>query len=140
MPSCAIESGDNATGMVTGEQLVLNVPRDKLTRSIGKGTKIMLLALGVVVSFLLGVLVGRVWEIRQRILLAGPASERTRPVELHAAAGGSQFPPRTDSQRLADLDREMQDLIKAVAIKARHTNATNGRVGRVNPTSYRDGV
>jgi hypothetical protein len=83
------------------------------------GTKAMLLAVALI-SLLLGFILGRIWEIRQRIILAEPVP---RPVEISPANKASKQAPIDDS-KLAALDREMQDLIKAVAI--------SGQRGRQN--------
>ena len=90
----------------------------------------MLLAVALI-SLLLGFVLGRVWEIRKRILLAKPVDERSRPVEVRVATKFSDQPPRSDSERLAALDREMQDLIKTVAIRDRRPNNPGGETGRV---------
>ena len=76
----------------------------------------MLLAVALVTAFLAGVLVGRVWEIRLRIILAEPIDERSRPVEIRAATKVAQG---QDNEGLAALERETQDLIRGMAVKAR---------------------
>ena len=82
----------------------------------------MLLALEMIITFLLGVVLGRIWEIRKQILLAAPIDQRSRPVDLHATARLPGRPARSDIERLAALDREMQDLIKSAAIRGQRSN------------------
>lgn len=81
----------------------------------------MLLAIALVTAFLAGVLVGRVWEIRLRIILAEPIDERSRPVEIRAATKVAQRP---DNEGLVALERETQDLIRGMAMRARRAGGT----------------
>lgn len=93
------------------------------------------LAVELVTALLAGFVLGRVWEIRQRIVLAEPIDERSRPVEIRAAKVAQQVPSR-DSDRLAALDREMRELIRGVAMKGRRSNTTDGRTGPVDTSTY----
>lgn len=81
----------------------------------------MLLAVALV-SLLLGFILGRIWEIRQRITLAERIDEQSRPVEIRVAARPSYQSPPEDT-KLAALDREMKDLIKTVAVQGRRPNS-----------------
>jgi hypothetical protein len=89
----------------------------------------MLLAV-TTISLLLGFILGRVWEIRKHLLLPEPIDEHSRPVEVRVPAGVSYRPPESDSERLAALDREMQALIKTVAIRRPRPNAAAGETGQ----------
>ena len=96
----------------------------------------MLLAAELIITLLLGFVLGRVWEIRRRIVVAEAVDELSRPVEIRAAAKVSQQLPRDDSNRLAALDREMQDLIRTVATQGRRPNTADRGTGRVGPAPY----
>src|SRR5581483_10755969 len=95
-------------------QWVLNTPvRNCACRA---GTKIMLLEIGLATALLVGFVLGRLWEMRQRLKLAKLIDVRTRPVEIRAPTKVSEQPPSNDG-RLAALDRELNDLLKFAAVQ-----------------------
>ncbi|HEY1805165.1 MAG TPA: hypothetical protein VGG45_11895 [Terracidiphilus sp.] len=96
----------------------------------------MLLAAELIIALLLGFVLGRVWEIRRRIVVAETIDKPSRPIEIRAAAKVSQQVPREDSKRLAALDREMQDLIRTVASQGRRPNTADRGTGRLGLTPY----
>jgi hypothetical protein len=79
----------------------------------------MLLAIGLVTALLVGFVLGRLWEMRQRLRLAKPIDVRSRPVEIRAPTKVSEQPP-SDDGRLAALDRELNDLLKFAAVQGQH--------------------
>ena len=82
----------------------------------------MLLVGELIITLLVGFILGRVWEIRQRIMLAEPVDQVRRPIEIRVANKHSERSAGNDSKLLA-LEREMKDLIKAVAIPGRRPNS-----------------
>lgn len=53
----------------------------------------MLLAIGLVAALLVGFVLGRLWEMRQRLKLAKPVDVRLPPVEIRPPAKDSEQPP-----------------------------------------------
>lgn len=82
----------------------------------------MLLVGELIITLLGGFVLGRVWEIRQRIMLAEPVDQVRRPIEIRVANKHSEPSAGNDSKLLA-LEREMKDLIKAVAVPGRRPNS-----------------
>ena len=83
------------------------------------GTKIMLLAVELVIALLLGFALGRIWEIRQRIVLVGYADDRPPQVENSVVLQGSKRLPKDEDELAAAFDREMKELVRVVAAKER---------------------
>lgn len=84
----------------------------------------MLFAVELVVVLLLGFVLGRIWQIRQQMMSAGHAAERPPRVESGVAVQVSQQPPKDENELVAAFDREMKELVAAVAAKGRHLMQT----------------
>jgi len=95
----------------------------------------MLLEIGLATALLVGFVLGRLWEMRQRLKLAKLIDVRSRPVEIRAPTKVSEQPPSNDG-RLAALDRELNDLLKFAAVQGQHLNKTDHGALRVGPTPY----
>jgi hypothetical protein len=91
----------------------------------------MLLAVELVDVRVAGFVLGRVREIRQRMALAEPIDERSRPVEIRT----TQPVRNQDGERLAALDREMQEPIGGVAMEPQRVNMTDGGTGPVGTST-----
>lgn len=85
----------------------------------------MLFAFELIAVLLLGFVFGRIWQIRQHMMLAGHADERPRRVESGIAVQVSQPPPKDENELVAAFDREMKELVAAVAAKGRHLMQTS---------------
>jgi len=74
----------------------------------------------LIAALLLGFVFGRIWEIRQRVMLAGRADEQRRRVGSSVVFQVSERPPKDENELVATFDREMKELVAAVAAKGRH--------------------
>lgn len=66
----------------------------------------MLLAFELITTLLLGFVLGRIWQIRQQILLAEHVDNRRRPVESGIMGQGSERSQATDYKSLMASDRQ----------------------------------
>lgn len=87
----------------------------------------MLLAVELVAALLLGAVLGRIWEIRQRIMWIKCADERTPRVENSVAVQVSERPPRDEDELVAAFDREIKELVRVIAAKERRLPQTANR-------------
>jgi len=74
----------------------------------------------LIAALLLGFVLGRIWEIRQRVMLAGRADEQRRRIGSSVVLQVSARPPKDENELVATFDREMKELVAAVAAKGRH--------------------
>lgn len=77
----------------------------------------MTIAVGLVATLLIGFVLGRLWEIRQRIMRTEAVEEQPHRIVSSVVSKGSEQPPRDDSKLLAALDRELKGLLKAAAVQ-----------------------
>lgn len=74
----------------------------------------------LIAALVAGFVLGRVWEIRQRMALAGRAEERPRRIESAIAVRRPEPPPKDENELVASFDREMKELVAAIAAKGKH--------------------
>ncbi len=74
----------------------------------------------LIAALLVGFVLGRVWEIRQRMTLAGHTEERPRRIENSIAVRRPELPPKDENELVASFDREMKELVAAIAAKGKH--------------------
>lgn len=74
----------------------------------------------LVAALLLGFVLGRIWEIRQRMTLTGRTDGRPRQTENGIAVRPPGPPPKDENELVAAFDREMKKLVAAIAAKGRH--------------------
>lgn len=75
----------------------------------------MILAVELISALLLGFVLGRIWQIRQQLLLAEPGRKRQHPLErrvVHQGVGRSQTTDRSPSM---PSDRQNEELAAAPA-------------------------
>lgn len=84
----------------------------------------MLFAIELVAALLLGFVFGRIWQMRQHMMSAEQTGERPRRIESTIAAQIPQQPPKDENELVAAFDREMKELVAAVAAKGRHLMQT----------------
>lgn len=84
----------------------------------------MLFAVELVAAGLLGFLLGRIWQIRQQMMSAEHADEPPRRIGSGIAVQVSHQPPKDENELVAAFDREMKELVAAVAAKGRHLMQT----------------
>lgn len=80
----------------------------------------MLLAAGLIAALLLGFVLGRIWEIRQRIMVTERADERPLGLESDVTVQIPEPQPRDESELVAAFDREMKELVRVIAAKGRN--------------------
>jgi hypothetical protein len=73
----------------------------------------------LIAALLVGFVLGRIWEIRQRIALPG-RDERPRRAQSVVAVRPPAPPPKDENELVASFDREMKELVAAIAAKGRH--------------------
>jgi hypothetical protein len=78
----------------------------------------------LIAALLVGFVLGRIWEIRQRIALTGRTDERPRRTESVVAVRRPAPPPKDENEIVASFDREMKELVAAIAAKGRHLSPT----------------
>lgn len=84
----------------------------------------MLFAVELAAALILGFVFGRVWQIRQHMMSAEHAGDRPRRIESGIATQIPQQPPKDENELVAAFDREMKELVAAVAAKGRHLMQT----------------
>lgn len=83
------------------------------------GQETMLLAVELVAALFFGFVLGRIWEIRRRIILVEHVDERPLRVENSGAVQLPERPPRGENELVAAFDREMKKLVSVLAAKGR---------------------
>lgn len=86
----------------------------------------MLFAVELIAALLLGFVFGRIWQIRQQMMSAENADERPPRIGNGVAVQVSQQPAKDENELVAAFDREMKELVAAVAAKGRHLMQTAG--------------
>jgi hypothetical protein len=107
----------------------------------------MLLAVELVTSLLLGFALGRIWEIRRRVVLMKGVDERPPPVGSRVQVQVSKRQPKDEEELVAAFDREMKELVRVGAAKERrlaqiaagasgpvHTKTAANNTGGTPPT------
>jgi hypothetical protein len=74
----------------------------------------------LIAALLVGFVLGRIWEIRQRIALPGRTDERPRRAQSVVAVRPPASPPKDENELVASFDREMKELVASIAAKGRH--------------------
>ncbi len=78
----------------------------------------------LIAALLVGFVLGRIWEIRQRMTLTGRTDEQPRRIESGIAVRLPGLPPKDENELVAAFDREMKELVAAIAAKGRHLSQT----------------
>jgi len=72
----------------------------------------LFLTVELVAALAVGFVLGRLWEIRQRLILTEPVNEPSHLIVSGVAPQASAKFPTDDSKLLTDLDRELKALLK----------------------------
>ncbi len=81
----------------------------------------MLFIAELIITLLVGFALGRIWEIRQRIMQAQRVDDLRRPVEIRMISKDSA-PRLTQEDRLLALDRAMKRLVGSAAAREGRSN------------------
>jgi hypothetical protein len=84
--------------------------RAKLAASVVDGDKIMLLAVELITMLVLGFVLGRIWQIRQELLLAEHVVKRRLPDENEIESQGSERSQTTGRNSSMPSDRQTESL------------------------------
>jgi hypothetical protein len=90
----------------------------------------MVMLVGMITTLLLGFLLGRIWQIRQEILLAEQVHKRQHAAEWSVAIEASRQSPATDSKPSVLSDRRNAGLLRAPVPAVRFRGGSIASPGR----------
>jgi hypothetical protein len=94
----------------------------------------MVTVVEMIAALLLGLVVGRLWEIRKQIIRAEDIGNHRRKADSRPVAQGAERQQLDDRSLIETLDREIRDLVMAAV--SNHERRRNIAVRGLRPMPY----